>query len=208
MPSAQLACPSPGACRYANVAKTYNEQLYSLTLLYMQREQAQAQLANLQQQIAGTKESLTQNSSPNSVETLNTMEEVYRSLQFSVIRALWELNQAVSFATLKPAPLSVPSDPTYALLLELYSQIQENVLSSINVSEGPASKLSFMRRACFPGHAFLALCCFQEMENLQPWTADTPVVSLRRQDVPASTWEKALRQGDLTFQVAPCDISQ
>ena len=137
IPQSRVVSPdhqSLSGCRYANVAKTYNEQLYSLTLLYRQREEAQAQLANLQKQIDATKELQTQSSSPNSVQTLNTMEEVYRSLQFSVIRAIWELNQAVSFATLKPAPLSIPNEPTYAMLLELYNQIQRTMLSSISVS--------------------------------------------------------------------------
>ena len=122
-------------CRYLNVAKTYNNQLYALTTLYTQREVVVSQLASLGQQVASTKSGLAQQQNPNGVQFLNAISTVYRDLQFMVIKSLFELNQAVNYATLRQSLLQVgASQPTYAQLSALYNQIQKSLLSSINVS--------------------------------------------------------------------------
>jgi uncharacterized protein (DUF1015 family) len=145
-----------------NVAKTFNNQLYALTTLYAQREVVVSQLASLEQQILSVKAGLAQKQNPNGVQYLNAMSGVYRNLQFMVIKALFELNQAVNYATLGQSPLVAlgARQPTHAQLSTLYNQIQKSLLQSINVG----GKRHQLRVECkpsiltwLPGAAFFLL---------------------------------------------------
>lgn len=117
-----------------NVAKAYNNQLYALSMNYAEREVILSQLASLKQQVESVKAALAQQQDPNGVQYLNAMSDVYRGLQFGVIQSLFELNQAVNYATLRQEPLTWgPGQLTHAQLSYMYNQIQKSLLKSINV---------------------------------------------------------------------------
>lgn len=60
--------------------------------------------------------------------------------------------------------------------------------------------------SCWLQAAVLSSLCVQDMENLQPWVENTPVLRARKMDVSSATWARAFQKGDLTVSMSPCDI--